>query len=124
MILAIFSLSMLGSMGIPAVASATGPGTICVIQIQSTGPVLGVFVNQPTGFNIAVLVPEDPDKIITVPASCDMLETLALAVANQKNQRITVTTQVFTNQGELFCANGSISVPRNGARGIIFSGCQ
>jgi hypothetical protein len=122
--LTILGLIILAAISIPSVARAEGPGTVCVLQIQSTGAVLGVLVNQPTDFSIAVLVPEDPDKITNVPVTCDILATFALAVANQKNSRVTVTTQVFNNQGELICSHGSIDVPKNGARGIVLSACQ
>jgi len=122
--LTILGLIILAAVSIPSVASAGGPGTVCVLQIQSTGAVLGVLVNQPTNFSLAVLVPEDPDKITNVPVTCDILGTMALAVANQKNNRVTVTTQVFSNQGELICSIGSIGVPKNGVRGIVFSDCQ
>jgi hypothetical protein len=122
--LTILGLIILAAISIPCAASADGPGTVCVLQIQSTGAILGLLANQPTDFSIAVLVPEDPDKITNVPVTCDILGTLALAMANQTNSRVTVTTQVFSNQGELICSLGSMGVPKNGARGIVFSGCQ
>jgi hypothetical protein len=122
--LTILGVIILAAISIPSGASGDGPGTVCVLQIQTTGPVLGVLVNQPTDFTLAVLVPEDPDKVTNVPVTCDILGTMALAVANQKNSRVTVTTQVFSNQGELVCSIGSIGVPKNGARGFVFSDCQ
>ena len=76
------SLMVLWSFGGPWVASADDPGAICVLRMASnTTPILSVLVDQPDNFNIAVSTPAR--KVINVPVRCDMLETLALGVANQ-----------------------------------------
>jgi hypothetical protein len=122
--LTILGLIALAAIGMPSITSAIGPGTVCVLQIQSSGTVLGLLVDRPTNFSVGVLVPEDQNKKMNLPFSCDVMGTLALAVANQENEGVTVTTRVFSNQGELICANGSVHVSKDGAQGIIFSGCQ
>jgi hypothetical protein len=107
----------------PFVANAIGPGTVCVLQFGAAGgQVLGVLVDQPQNFNIAVLVAAD--KNVNVPITCDSLDTLSVAVANQKNFWTEVTALLFTNEGELSCFVGQFSVPPNGARGFLLSGCQ
>jgi hypothetical protein len=121
-VIIVFGMSVLGAIGIPSVAAQTGPGTVCVLQITADGAVLSILADQPEGFHTAVLVPES--KSVNVPVTCESLETLALAVANQINRRVTVTTQVFNNRGELICFKGSFGVAKNGARGVVFSGCQ
>ncbi len=76
------SLMVLWSFGGPWVASADDPGAICVMRLASnTTPILSVIVDQPNDFNIAISTPAR--KVIKVPVRCDMLETLALGVANQ-----------------------------------------
>ena len=122
LVIAALGLAMLGFMDIPAVEAQLGPETVCVLQIAASGEILSVLVDQPQNFNIAVLVPSG--KKVNVPVTCDSLETLALAVANQKDDQVKVTTRVFTNEGELICPNGTVNVPSSGARGIVFSGCQ
>jgi hypothetical protein len=103
-------------------AKADDPGNICVVQIVAEGEVLSILADQPTNFNIAVLVP--PSKSTNVPVTCDLMSTLSLAVANQKNNNINVAVQVFTNDGVLICSKGPYLLSVNGARGITFADCQ
>jgi hypothetical protein len=122
-IITALSLGMMGSLTMPFVANAIGPGTVCVLQFGAAGgEVLGVLVDQPQNFNIAVLTAAD--KNVNVPITCDSLDTLSVAVANQKNSWTEVTALLFTNDGELSCFVGQFSVPPNGARGFLLSGCQ
>jgi hypothetical protein len=119
----VLSLSVLGAIDISPVAAQTGAGALCVVQITADGQVLGILVDQPTNFNIALLVPETPDKKVNVPVTCASLETIGLAVTNQKTTNINVSVQVFTNRGELICAKGPFLVEVNGGRGVTFSDC-
>jgi hypothetical protein len=117
------SLSMLGLVSIPLAEAQTGAGTVCVLQITADGPVLSVLVDQPQGFNIAVLVPEDKDKKVNIPITCESLETLGLGVTNQKNVNVNFAVKVLTNQGASICSKGPFLLPVNGGRGVSFSDC-
>src|SRR5262245_1375736 len=102
---AVLTLSMLWSLSWPLAASADNPGGICVLKISSKSQkVLNVVVNEPHNFNIAI--PSPIDKVVNIPILCDGLQTLALAVANQKANKTQVTAQVFTNEGTLLCTKG------------------
>jgi hypothetical protein len=122
-IITALSLGMMGSLTVPFVANAIGPGTVCVLQIGAAGgEVFSVFVDRPESFKIAVLVAAN--KNVNVPITCDGIDTLSVAVANQKDFWTEVTALLFTNEGELSCFVGQFSVPPNGARGFLLSGCQ
>ena len=117
------SLSLLGLVSIPLAEAQTGAGTVCVLQITADGSVLSVLVDQPQNFNIAVLVPEDKDKKVNIPITCESLETLGLGVTNQKNTNVNFSVQVLTNQGALICSKGPFLLAVNGGRGVVFSDC-
>ena len=121
-VISVVSLSLLWSHGVPSVARAQEAGNICVLQIVAEGEVLSIVADAPDNFNVAVLVP--PDKSTNIPVTCDLLNTLSLAVSNQKNNNINVAVQAFTNDGVLICAKGPFLLPVNGGRGITFTDCQ
>jgi hypothetical protein len=118
------SLSMLGLVSIPLAEAQTGPGTVCVLQITADGSFLSMIVDQLQDLSIAVLVPEDKDKKVNIPITCENLETLGLGVTNQQNKNVNFSAQVLTNQGELICSKGPFMLAVNGGRGVSFSDCQ
>ena len=120
-VITVLSLSMLWSMSVPPVASAAGPGDVCVVGIEAGGDVLAIFTDVPVNFNIAVLVP--PDKTTNVPVACDGLGTLGLGVANQANRNVLVSVLVFDHKGVLFCVKDAVKIRENGARGFTFADC-
>ena len=115
------SLSLLWSFGIPAVMSAQGPGTICVLKVAADGNLLGILADAPQNFNIVVSLPLD--RNINVPIICEGLGSLALAVANNEAHPTTFSTQVFTHDGVPICVKGNFEVPVNGATGVTFADC-
>jgi hypothetical protein len=119
----VLSLAVLGSFGGPWLASADDPGSICVVQITANPkPVLSVLVDQPQNFNIAVSTPAR--KVTSIPVRCDMLETLALAAANQGDNTTHLTASLYTYAGVLFCTKGPIPVAAHGSQGLTFADCQ
>jgi hypothetical protein len=116
-------LSMLWSLSWPWAASADNPGAICVLKIASNKhKVLGVVVNEPQNFNIAIATPID--TAVNIPILCDGLETLALAVTNQNADNTRITAQVFTNDGTLLCSKGPFPLAGHGSQGVTFTDCQ
>ena len=91
---------------------------VCLVQLAASGQVLGTLVNQPSAFTLALLVPSAPRT--TVPVSCQALEALALAVANQHAGAVEVSVEVFTHQGTSLCTRGPFTLPADGARGVVF----
>lgn len=121
--LAVLILSLVWSFGGLGIASADDSGAICVLRIASQNhPILTFVVDQPENFNIAVPVP--PRKAVNVPVLCDLLETLAIGMANQGNSPTHITVSVFSNQGILVCSKGPFAVAAHGSQGMIFSDCQ
>jgi hypothetical protein len=121
-VITVVSLSLLCSLSVPSVARAQQPGNICVLHITSNGNVLGVLVNAPQDFSIAVLIPST--KSTNVPVVCDLLSTIALAVANQEQHNTTVSLQVFTHDGALLCNLDPFTLPVNGGRAVDFADCK
>jgi hypothetical protein len=121
-VIAVVSLGLLWSLAVPSMAKAQGPGTVCVLQLIADGEVLGIVVDAPENFNVAVLIPQD--KNVNVPIPCDRLDSLSLAVSNQKNSNTNVVAQVFTHDGGLICSKGPYLVSVNGGRGVTFADCQ
>ena len=121
-VIAVVSLSLLWSHGVPSVARAQEAGNICVLQIAANGKVLSTLVDTPQNFSVAVLVPEAQKANVPVP--CDLLNALGLAVANQEAHETTVNVQVFTNEGVSICVKGGFTLPVNGGRGATFADCQ
>jgi hypothetical protein len=120
--IAAVSLTMLCSMGTFSVSSAQAPDAVCVLRLVAEGEVLGVLVDVPQNFNIAVALPSDKD--VNVPVPCDQLNTLGLAVTNQKNTNVNFAVQVFTHQGNPICTKGPFLLPVNGGTGVTFTDCQ
>jgi hypothetical protein len=118
------SLSMLGLVSIPLAEAQTGASTVCVLQITADGSFLSVLADQAQNINIAVLVPEDKDKKVNIPITCESLETLGLGVTNQQNKNINIVVQALTHQGVSICSKGPFLLPVNGGRGVSFSDCQ
>ena len=92
--------------------------SVCLVQLAANGQVLGTLVNQPTAFTLALLVPSA--QRTTVPVTCQALEDLALAVANQQPGAVDVSVEVFTHQGTSLCTRGPFTLPADGARGVVF----
>jgi hypothetical protein len=119
----VLTLTVLWSFGGLWLASADDPGAICVMRIASdTNPIFNVLVDQQHDFNFAVSTPAR--KVIKVPVRCDMLETLALGVANQGDSTTKLTVKLYTNAGGLFCSKGPFDLAAHGSQGVIFSDCQ
>jgi hypothetical protein len=121
-VIAVLSLSLLWSLSVPSMAKAQAPGAICVLQLIADGEVLGIIADSPQNFNLAVALPQD--KNVNVPIQCDRLDSLALAVSNQKNSNTNFVAQVFTHEGGLICSKGPFLVSVNGGRGVTFADCQ
>jgi hypothetical protein len=121
-VIAVVSLSLLWSLTVPSKAKAQAPGAVCVLQLIADNEVLGILVDTPENFNIAVALPLN--KKVNMPVPCDRLDSLALAVSNQKNNNVNVAAQVFTHNGGLICSKGPFLIPVNGGTGITFADCQ
>ena len=119
----VLSSTVLWSFGGPWLASADDPGAICVMGIAANPkPILSVLIDQPQNFNIAISTPAR--KVTNIPVRCDMLETLALGVANQGDSTTHLTVSLYTYAGVLYCTKGPIPVAAHGSQGVIFSDCQ
>jgi len=119
----VLSLIVVGSFGGFSVVSAQNPGAICVVQIASSGgKVLSTLVNQPQDFNIAIALPIGTN--VSVPVSCDSVNALGLAVANQVNVNVNVAARIFAHDGTLICSKGPFVVAVNGGHGFTFTDCQ
>ena|SRR5882724_3863243 len=119
----VLSLAVLWSFGGPWLARANDPGAICVMRIASdTNPIFNLLVDEQHDFNFAVSTPAR--KVIKVPVRCDMLDTLALGVANQGDSTTILTVKLYTNAGGLFCSKGPFGLAAHGSQGVIFSDCQ
>ena len=121
-VIAVVSLSLLWSLAVPSTAKAQAPGAVCVLKLVADNEVLGVLVDTPQNFNIAIPLPLDTN--VNVPIPCDRLASLALAVSNQISSNVNVAAQVFTHNGRLICSKGPILVPVNGGTGMTFADCQ
>jgi len=107
-VITVMSLSLLWSMSAYSFAEGVGPGTICVVQVMANGETLAIFVNDRTGFDIAVLVPRD--NVANVPVRCEDLMDLAAGMTNQEAFPVSLKLRVYTNNGGLICNR-----PRNSA---------
>ena len=121
-VITVVSLSLLWSLAVPSFARADCPGCICTLKITTDGNVVSTLANKPVGFTTVVLVP--PSEDVNVPILCDSLESLALGVANQTDQAVTVNLEIFSNEGQSICTKQSFSLPVNGGRGVTFADCQ
>ena len=119
--IAVVTLSLLWSLGMPAVTGADEPGAICVLKVVADGRLLSILVDTPQNFNVAVLIPKD--KNVNVPILCESVSSLALAVANEEAHVTTFSAKVFTHDGISICVRGGLEVPVNGARGVTFADC-
>jgi hypothetical protein len=117
----VMSLGLLCILGVPTAARADDPGAICVLKLVAEDKVVSVLANNPQNFNLAILVPEADS--ISIPIRCDLLDTLALGVANQANNNINVAVQIFTSDGGLICSKGPFLLAVNGGRGVTFADC-
>jgi hypothetical protein len=98
-----------------SVDSAGQPASVCVVQLTASGEVLGVLVNHPTNFTLAVAIPSAQHT--NVPVLCQDLEEIALAVANQEASEVSVSVEVFTHQGASLCTRGPFTLPEQGHEG-------
>jgi hypothetical protein len=120
--LAVVTLNLLGSLGTPGLTTADQPSDVCVLNISADGSFLGILIDAPTNFTIAVQLPLE--RNIDVPIPCDKLNSVALAVANQEAHPTTFSTQVFGHDGTSMCVGNQVQIPVNGARGVTFAQCQ
>jgi hypothetical protein len=97
---------------------SSGPGTVCIVQLAASGEVLGMLVNHPTNFTLAVAIPSAQQT--NVPVRCQDLEAIALEVANQAALAVSVSAEVFTHQGASLCTRGPFTLPEHGAQGVVF----
>jgi hypothetical protein len=95
-----------------------GPGTVCIVQLAASGEVLGMLVNHPTNFTLAVAIPSA--QRTNVPVPCQDVEEVALAAANQEAFAVSVSVEVFTHQGASLCTRGPFTLPEHGAQGVVF----
>jgi len=120
-VLTLASLSLFWSLAIPPIVSADDPGAVCILQILPTGPVMSVLVNRPQNFNIGILFGKYRSS--SVPVSCESLNTLTLALANQESQSVDLSVQIFTHTGDLTCFKDGFSMKVNGATAVTFADC-
>jgi hypothetical protein len=92
--------------------------SVCIVQLTASGEVLGMLVNHPTDFTLAVLVPSA--QRTNVPVPCQNLEEVALAVANQEAVVVSVSVEVLTHQGASLCTRGPFILNENGASEVVF----
>jgi hypothetical protein len=121
-VIATVSLITLCLMGTFSISSAQVPGAVCVLRLIAEGEVLGVLVDAPQSFNVAVLIPSE--KNVNVPVLCDQLSTMGLAVTNQKSTNVNFAVQVLTHQGNPICTKGPYLLPVNGGTGVTLADCQ
>lgn len=115
-------LSLLWSISMASVSSAQAPGAVCVLKIDANGRIMGILVDQPNNFNIAVLVPDF--RSVRAPVLCSGLNSLALAVANQEAHDTAFSVELFTHEGESFCFKNGFGLQVNGGTGVTFADCQ
>ena len=115
-------LSLLWSMSMVSVCSAQAPGAVCVLKIDANGRLVGILVDRPNNFNIALLMSDFMS--VRAPVLCSGLSTLALAVANQEAHDTAFSVELFTHDGELFCSKGGFGLQVNGGAGVTFADCQ
>ena len=115
-------LSLLWSMSMVSVSSAQAPGAVCVLKIDANGRIMGILVDQPNNFNIAVLVADFMS--VRAPVLCSGLNSLALAVANQEAHNTAFRVELFTHDGESFCFKDGFGLQVNGGTGVTFADCQ
>jgi hypothetical protein len=120
-VLTLVSLSLLWSYAMPSMARADAPGAICTLKIAADGKVVGNVANRPRGFDIVALIAET--EAVNVPVLCDSLKSLALSVANQENQQVTVNLEIFSQDGVSICTKEPFSLAVNGGRGATFADC-
>ena len=121
-VIAVVVLSLLWSMSVVSVSSAQAPGAVCVLKIDANGRLMGILVDQPNNFSIAVPVPEF--RSIRAPVLCEGLNSLALAVANQEAHATTFSVELFTHDGEPLCFKDGFKLQVNGGTGLTFASCQ
>jgi hypothetical protein len=121
-VITVVGLGLLGLHAVSPMAEAQAPGAVCVLRLVADNEILGIVVDTPENFNIAVALPLD--KNINVPIPCDRLGSLALAVSNQKNNNVNVVAQVFSHDGILICSKGPVLLAVNGGTGMTFADCQ
>jgi hypothetical protein len=121
-VITVVSLSLLWAFAMPSIAKAQAPGAVCVLRLVADNEVLGIVVDTPENFSIAMPLPVDRD--VNVPIPCDRLDSIALGVSNQKNTNVNVAAQVFTSDGGLICSKGPVLLPINGGTGMTFADCQ
>jgi hypothetical protein len=117
-VITVVSLSLVWSLAGLTLARADNADALCTLMITANGNVLGTLANKPLGFNLVVLIPATED--VNVPVLCSSLTTLALAIANQTDQSVTVNLGIFNHEGQSSCTKGPFSLPVNGARGVTF----
>jgi hypothetical protein len=115
-------LSLLWSMSMASVSSAQAPGAVCVLKIDADGRIMGILVDQPNNFSIAVLVPDL--RSVRAPVLCSGLNSLALAVANQEAHNTAFSVELFTHEGASFCFKDGFGLQVNGSTGVTFADCQ
>ena len=118
-ILAALSLSILWAGR--ADAQEEGPETVCVLQLAATGDVTAIIVDDTQDIDIAIAVPRD--NITNLPIRCQDIGRLGVAVANQESFRVTLTTTIYTNQGQEKCSKGPFVLPPNGGQGVTYKDC-
>jgi hypothetical protein len=121
-VIGVVVLSLLWSISMVSVCSAQAPGAVCVLKIDANGRLMGILVDQPNNFNVAMLVPEF--RSVRAPVLCSGLSSLALAVANQEDHETAFSVELFTHQGESLCSKGGFGLQVNGATGVTFTNCQ
>jgi hypothetical protein len=122
LVLFVLSLSLLGSLSLPALTNAQTAGAVCAIRVFGNGELMAVFTTPPTNFAVTVLVP--PDKDVLVPVLCDDLGVIGAGVTNQeKNKEVAFRVRVFDNNGIWFCEKGPFALPVRGSRGLTFADC-
>jgi hypothetical protein len=115
-------LSLLWSVSMVSVSSAQEPGAVCVLKIDADGRLMGILVDRPNNFNIALLVPDL--RSVRVPVLCSGLISLALGVANQEAHNTAFSVELFTHEGESFCFKDGFGLQVNGGTGVTFADCQ
>jgi nidogen-like len=100
------------------VHGGTPSTAVCILQLTASGQVLGMLVNQPTNFTLAVLIPSA--ERTNVPVLCQDLEAMALEVANQDPSAVNVSVEAFTHRGVSLCTRGPFTLSENGASEVVF----
>jgi hypothetical protein len=92
--------------------------SVCIVQLTSSAEVLGMLVNHPTNFTLAVAIPSAQHTNVPVP--CQALEAIALEVANQAASEVSIGVEVFTHQGASLCTRGPFTLSEHGASEVVF----